>query len=105
MASPPGRWPTRAAPKRIMRRATPPWVRNVPVRMKNGMAMMENESRPVNRRCDTISMGIVVMVNRNASTVRPSAIEIGMPVSISDSRRAKTMMTRRPCGSVMTWPA
>ena len=72
-----------------MRRATPPWVRKVPAKMKNGIAMMANWSSPVNRRCDTNSIGMLVMKNRNASTVRPSAIEIGMPVSMSTISNGK----------------
>ena len=38
--SPPCQWPTIAVAKLIMRRATPPWVRKLPARMKNGIAMI-----------------------------------------------------------------
>ena len=38
IASPPGKWPTRALAKAIMRRATPPVVMKVPARIKNGIA-------------------------------------------------------------------
>ena len=81
-----------------MRRATPPWVRKLPARMKNGIAMISNFSMPVNSFSATDSIGTLVSVNRNVSTVRPSAIEIGMPVSISDSSRMKIMPARKPCG-------
>ena len=38
IAKPPRRWPTQAIAKRMMRRATPPVVRNTEDRMKNGIA-------------------------------------------------------------------
>src|ERR671939_103854 len=38
--SPPYQWPTMDEAKWIMRRATPPWVRKLPARMKNGTAMI-----------------------------------------------------------------
>ena len=82
---PPCQWPTIEVANAIMRRATPPWVRKLPARMKNGIAMISNFSMPVNSFRATDSIGTLVSVNRKVSTVRPSAIEIGMPVSISDS--------------------
>ena len=57
--------------------------------MKNGIAMISNFSMPVNSFSATDSIGTVVIVNRNVSTVRPSEIEIGMPVSISPISSAK----------------
>ena len=51
--------------------------------MKNGIAMISNFSMPVKSFSATDSSGTCVIVNRKVSTVRPSAIEIGMPVSIS----------------------
>src|SRR6266571_4233193 len=77
MARPPCRWPTSAVAKRIMRRATPPWVRKVPANMKNGIAMIANWSSPVKSRCDTSSAGRSVLKKRNVSTVRPRPLEIG----------------------------
>ncbi len=88
-ARPPWKWPMTEVAKSIMRRATPPWVRKLPARMKNGTAMISNFSMPVNSFRPTASIGTCVMVNRNVSTVRPSAIEIGIPVSISATRMAK----------------
>jgi hypothetical protein len=38
IASPPGRWPTTAMAKRIIRRATPPVDMKLEARMKNGIA-------------------------------------------------------------------
>ncbi len=38
MPSPPGRWPTQATAKSIMRLATPPVVIRLPARTKKGMA-------------------------------------------------------------------
>ena len=73
----------------IIRRATPPCVRKLPARMKNGIAMISNFSMPVNSLSATDSIGTVVIVNRYVSTVRPSEIEIGMPVSISPMSSAK----------------
>jgi len=53
--------------------------------------MISNFSMPVNSFIATASVGISVKKKRNDSTVRPRAIEIGMPVSISSSRIANTM--------------
>ena len=53
--------PTSAVAKRIMRRATPPWVRKLPARMKNGIAMISNFSMPVNSFSATDSIGTWVM--------------------------------------------
>ena len=74
-----------------MRRATPPWVRKLPARMKNGIAMISNFSMPVNSFNATDSSGTWVMKNRKVSTVRPSEIEMGMPVSIRPNNSAKMM--------------
>ena len=41
----------------IMRRATPPWVRKLPARMKNGIAMISKLSMPVNSLSATASIG------------------------------------------------
>src|ERR1700733_14261222 len=87
--SPPGKWPTREVVNAIMRRATPPRVKNVPARMKNGIAIMPKLSRPENSFRPTLSIGTSVIVNRNIKTVRPSEIEIGMPVSIRANSRPK----------------
>jgi len=57
--------------------------------MKNGIAMISNFSMPVNSFSATDSSGTCVIVNRNDSTVRPSAIEIGMPVSMSTHSSTK----------------
>ncbi len=89
---PPYQCPTIEVAKSIMRRATPPWVRKLPARMKNGIAMISKFSMPVNSFSATASIGTFVIVNRKVSTVRPSAIEIGMPVSISTISRPKMMM-------------
>ena len=61
----------------------------MPARMKNGIAMISNFSMPVNSFSATDSSGICVMLNRKPSTVRPSAMGIGMPVSMSTMSRAK----------------
>ncbi len=47
-ARPPCQWPTIEVAKLIMRRATPPCVRKLPARMKNGIAMISKFSMPVN---------------------------------------------------------
>ena len=86
---PPYQWPTIEVAKLIMRRATPPWVRKLPARMKNGIAMISKLSMPVNSFSATDSVGTLVIVKMKVSTVRPSAIEIGMPVSISAISRPK----------------
>ena len=86
---PPCQWLTIAAAKLIIRRATPPWVRKLPARMKNGIAMISNLSMPVKSFSATDSIGTLVIVNRYVSTVRPSEIEIGIPVSIRPKSSAK----------------
>jgi hypothetical protein len=93
---PPCQCPTMEVAKLIMRRATPPWVRKLPARMKNGIAMISNFSMPVNSFSATESSGTVVSVNKKVSTVRPSEIEIGMPVIISATSSRKISATRRP---------
>src|SRR5512140_3848720 len=42
--SPPCQWPTIEVAKLIIRRATPPWVRKLPARLKNGIAMISKFS-------------------------------------------------------------
>ncbi len=69
--------------------------------MKNGIAMISKFSMPVNSFIDTASIGTRVSVNRNVITVRPSAIEIGMPVSISAIKSAKMVPARSACGIAM----
>ena len=88
---PPYQWPTMLEAKLIMRRATPPWVRKLPARMKNGIAMISNFSMPVKSLSATDSSGTWVKPNRKVRTVRPSEIEIGMPVSMSTSNSTKIM--------------
>ena len=99
---PPCQWPTMLVAKLIMRRATPPWVRKLPARMKNGIAMISNFSIPVNSFRPTVWIGTSVRVNSTVSTVSPSAIEIGMPVSISAISSAKIIIARRLSGSTST---
>ena len=55
--------------------------------MKNGIAMISKLSIPVNSLSATDSVRTSVSVNRKVSTVRPSAIETGMPVSISANKQ------------------
>jgi len=57
--------------------------------MKKGIAMISKRSMPVNSFSATACRGTSVIVNRKASTVRPSAMEIGMPVSMSAMSRPK----------------
>ena len=59
---PPYQWPTIEVAKLIMRRATPPWVRKLPARMKNGIAMISKLSMPVKSFSATDSVGTLVMV-------------------------------------------
>src|SRR6185295_18292490 len=86
---PPAQWPTIDDAKLIIRRATPPCVRKLPARMKNGIAMISNFSMPVKSLSATDSIGTVVIVNRYVSTVSPSEIEIGIPVSIRPNSSEK----------------
>ena len=99
-ARPPCKWPTIDVAKSIIRRATPPWVRKLPARMKNGIAMISNFSMPVKSFSATDSIGTWVIMKTNVSTVRPSEIEIGMPVSIraiSRPKRIAELIVRLPC--------
>src|ERR1022692_1067181 len=60
--------------------------------MKNGIAMISHFSMPVKSLSATDSIGTWVMVKTNVSTVRPSEIEIGMPVIIRAISKPKRMM-------------
>ena len=95
-ARPPCQCPTSVVANLIIRRATPPCVRKLPARMKNGIAMISNFSMPVNSFSATASTGTAVKRKRNISTVRPSAIETGMPVSINAISRQNTIATLPP---------
>ena len=88
-ARPPCQCPTIAEAKAIIRRATPPCVRKLPARMKNGIAMISKRSMPVKSFSATDVIGTVVIVNRKVSTVRPSEIDTGMPVSINPNNSRK----------------
>ena len=57
--------------------------------MKNGIAMISKLSMPVNSFSATDSVGTLVIVKMKVRTVMPSAIEIGMPVSINAISREK----------------
>ncbi len=94
---PPRQWPTMDVAKLIIRRATPPCVRKLPARMKNGIAMISNFSMPVKSFSATASIGTSVMKKRNESTVRPSEIDTGMPVSISPKSSTKMMVAFTAC--------
>ena len=97
---PPYQWPTMEVAKLIIRRATPPWVRKLPARMKNGIAMISNFSMPVNSLSATDSSGTSVIVNRKVSTVRPSEMEMGIPVSMSTVRMPKMISAFIACRSL-----
>jgi hypothetical protein len=90
--SPPAQCPTSDVVNAIIRRATPPCVKKLPARMKNGIAMIWKFSMPVKSFNATLSMLTWVMVKMKVSTVSPSEIEIGMPVSMRAKRRAKMKM-------------
>ena len=61
---PPYQWPIMVVAKWMIRRATPPWVRKLPARMKKGTAMISNFSMPVNSLSATDSIGTFVIVKR-----------------------------------------
>ena len=65
--------------------------------MKNGIAMTSKRSMPVNSFSATEVIGTVVIVNRKVSTVRPSEIDTGMPVSISPNSSRKMISQRGTC--------
>ena len=73
----------------IIRRATPPCVRKLPARMKNGIAMISNFSMPVNSFSATDSIGTVVMREEVGEHGQAERDRIGIPVSIRANSRAK----------------
>src|SRR3569832_538973 len=79
-ARPPCQWPTIEVAKLIMRRAPPPCVRKLPAKMKNGNAKNTNNTNPENNNKATETNSTSDNKNKKVSTVRPSEIEIGMPV-------------------------
>ena len=56
------------------------------------MAMTSKRSMPVKSFSATAVTGTLVIVNMYVSTVRPSEIEIGMPVSIRPNSSRKMMI-------------
>ena len=88
---PPYRWPTIVEAKWIIRLAAPPLVRKLPARMKNGIAMIGKLLSPSNSFNPTLAIGTSLRKKKKLMTVRPSAIEIGMPVSISTTSSEKMM--------------
>src|SRR5215471_12959618 len=70
--------------------------------MKNGIAMISKLSRPVNSFIDTDSIGTSLRMNRNVSTVRPSAIETGMPVSMKAISSTNIVIARTACDPRLT---
>ncbi len=87
--SPPYQCPTNAEAKAIMRLVTTPRVRKLSARMKQGIAMISNFSISVKNFSATASSGTYVMVKSKVITVRPSAMEIGIPVSMRASSSPK----------------
>jgi hypothetical protein len=91
IASPPGRWPTADTAKLIIRLATPPVVRKLPARMKNGIASRVNCSMVCRNFKDSeamLSLANRKIVSKEAS---PSDIAIGMPTS----RKANSIRKRK----------
>ena len=62
--SPPYQWPIIEVAKSIMRRATPPEVRKLPARMKNGIAMISKRSMLVKSLSPTIFGSTLERMNR-----------------------------------------
>ena len=82
-----------------MRLATPPWVRKLPARMKNGIAMISNFSMPVNSFSATDSIGTWVNANRKVSTVSPSEIDkllLSVAAMLARERRARGLKLNYP---------
>src|SRR6185369_14832859 len=89
IARPPWRWPTQALAKRIIRRATPPVVRNAPARMKNGIARSVNcsevsKSLSATEPSESRPTAMIAMTE-----LRPSEIAIGMPIAMKTNNRMK----------------
>ena len=75
-----------------MRRAAPPVVRKVPDKTKNGIAIIEKLSSPVNSFCEMMEMLSIdseETVARNTSTVIPKAMEMGVPVNSNNNSTPK----------------
>ncbi len=62
--SPPYQWPISEVANAIIRRATPPEVRKLPARMKNGIAMISKRSILVNSLSPTILGSTLLRMNK-----------------------------------------
>src|SRR5579885_1859443 len=69
--------------------------------MKNGIAMISKLSSPVNSFIDTDSIGTLVRMKVKVSTVSTRAIDTGMPVTMKEMSRKKSVSARSHCGSTI----
>ena len=81
-ARPPAIQPTRQLEKRTRRADMPPVSIRAPARMKNGIAMIGNESMPAKMRWTASSGTRNPVIHSTARAPRQSAKAIGMPISI-----------------------
>src|SRR5690554_3041470 len=93
MLRPPVKRPTKRLAKCTMRCDSPPTLIRLPVRMKNGMAMSENLSRPANRRSMTMASGTWLPVPMAVMTEPDRAMKIGAPRISSTTRRIRKVVT------------
>ena len=94
IASPPGKCPTQAMEKRMMRRATPPVVMKDEARMKNGMASrVKCPSKAANSVWATEASELSENHSRKSVELRPSATAIGTPISKSTMTMVKSRAT------------
>jgi hypothetical protein len=87
MASPPGSQPTQSTAKRIMRRATPPVVRNAEARIKKGIASSVEWCIVWKIFSDNEAMESSAKSRIVTTLDRPREIAIGMRISIKAKRR------------------
>lgn len=99
-AMPPRTLPTMQLAKFTRRREMPPLVMRLPARIKNGIAMMDVDSRPPKIRWAmmptvTVKSGLNTMVLQTAA---PRAKAMGTPIRINramDPNRSRAVVMRR----------
>src|SRR5512136_352229 len=93
MASPPGRGPTRTLATAMIRRDIPPALMTFAARMKKGMAMRANLSRPANNRCTMVWRGIGEWSQNAPNVERDSTTKIGAAKASRPVNRRNSVVT------------
>src|SRR5512137_2904992 len=93
IASPPGRGPTRTLATAMIRRDMPPALITLAARMKNGMAIKANLSRPANRRWTIVWRGIGEWSQKAPSVERDNTTKIGAARASKPTKRRNSVVT------------